>query len=324
VSSHALAMHRVDAVVFDVAGFTNLGWDHRDFHPTQEDYFEAKARLFLPTQSRSAVIATEDAWGRRLADRVAGAGMPLLTTGDAGDVRATSVAKLAGGSQSVGINLPGRHVDVTLSLPGSHNVRNVVTAVAMLQQGGVALSEAISGFAGVTIPGRLERVDLGSDAPDVYVDFAHTPEAVAAALAAVNDRRTICVLGCGGDRDHFKRGPMGAVAVNGSDQLVVTDDNPRTEDPAAIREAILEGAHEAKESAVPASRAARCDIVDGGDRRGAIRRALDAARPGDVVAILGKGHEHGQEMRGSVTAFNDAEVAREEWARLREGAPTWS
>ena len=324
VSSHALAMHRVDAVVFDVAGFTNLGWDHRDFHPTQEDYFEAKARLFLPTQSRSAVIATEDAWGRRLADRVAGAGMPLLTTGDAGDVRATSVAKLAGGSQSVGINLPGRHVDVTLSLPGSHNVRNVVTAVAMLQQGGVALSEAISGFAGVTIPGRLERVDLGSDAPHVYVDFAHTPEAVAAALAAVNDRRTICVLGCGGDRDHFKRGPMGAVAVNGSDQLVVTDDNPRTEDPAAIREAILEGAHEAKESAVPASRAARCDIVDGGDRRGAIRRALDAARPGDVVAILGKGHEHGQEMRGSVTAFNDAEVAREEWARLREGAPTWS
>jgi UDP-N-acetylmuramoyl-L-alanyl-D-glutamate--2,6-diaminopimelate ligase len=322
VSSHALAMHRVDAVTFDVAGFTNLGWDHRDFHPTQEDYFEAKARLFLPSQSRSAVVAIDDAWGARLANRVRAAGMPVLTTGDGGDVRATSIDKLAAGLQRVVIDLAGQQVDVILSLPGSHNVRNVVTAVAMLHQGQVPLADAISGFAGVTIPGRLERVVLDGDAPDVYVDFAHTPQAVEAALAALNDRRTICVLGCGGDRDHFKRGPMGAVAANGSDLLVVTDDNPRTEDPAAIREAILEGAHEAKESAAPDSRAARCAVVDGGDRRRAIRLALSDARPGDVVAILGKGHEHGQEMRGSVTAFNDAEVVRDEWARLREGAPT--
>ncbi len=324
VSSHALAMHRVDAVTFDVAGFTNLGWDHRDFHLTQEDYFEAKARLFLPGQSRSAVVATDDIWGGKLAARVRAAGMPLLTTGDGGDVRATSVERLAGGSQRVTIDLGDHHLDVVLSLPGSHNVLNLVTAVAMLRAGGVVLEDAISGFADVTISGRLERVDLGPDAPDVYVDFAHTPQAVEAALAALNDRRTVCVLGCGGDRDHFKRGPMGAVAVNGSDLLVVTDDNPRTEDPAAIREAILEGAHRAKESAAPASRAAQCEVVDGGDRRHAIRRALDEARPGDVVAILGKGHEHGQEMRGNVTAFNDAQVVREEWARLREGAPTWS
>ncbi len=324
VSSHALSMHRVDAVTFDVAGFTNLGWDHRDFHPTQEDYFEAKARLFLPSQSRSAVIATDDAWGQRLADRVRAAGMPLLTTGEGGDARALVVEKLGGGLQRLEIDLAGQRIAVTLSLPGSHNVRNVVTAIAMLHEGGVALEEAVGGFGDVTVPGRLERIDLGSDAPDVYVDFAHTPEAVEAALAALNDRRTICVLGCGGDRDHFKRGPMGAVAVNGSDLLVVTDDNPRTEDPAAIREAILEGAHQAHESAAPGSRAARCEVVDGGDRRRAIRSALDDARPGDVVAILGKGHEHGQEMRGSVTAFNDVDVVREEWARLREGAPTWS
>jgi UDP-N-acetylmuramoyl-L-alanyl-D-glutamate--2,6-diaminopimelate ligase len=324
VSSHALAMHRVDAVMFDVAGFTNLGWDHRDFHPTQEDYFEAKARLFLPGQSRSAVVAIDDAWGHRLADRVSAFGMPLLTTGDLGDVRATSVDKLASGSQRVGIDLAGEQVEVTLSLPGSHNVRNLVTAVAMLRQAGVGLDDAVGGFAAVTVPGRLEQVVLDGDAPDVYVDFAHTPEAVHAALTALNDRRTICVLGCGGDRDHFKRGPMGAVAVNDSDLLVVTDDNPRTEDPAAIREAILEGARQAKDSAATGSRAARCDVVDGGDRRSAIRRALADARPGDVVAILGKGHEHGQEMRGSVTAFNDAEVVHDEWARLREGAPTWS
>jgi UDP-N-acetylmuramoyl-L-alanyl-D-glutamate--2,6-diaminopimelate ligase len=317
-------MHRVDAVTFDVAGFTNLGWDHRDFHPSQEDYFEAKARLFAPGQSRSAVVATGDAWGGKLAARVRAAGMPLLTTGDGGDVRATSVERLAGGSQRVTIDLGDHHLDVVLSLPGSHNVLNLVTAVAMLRAGGVVLEDAIVGFADVTIPGRLERVDLGPDAPDVYVDFAHTPEAVEAALAALNDRRMVCVLGCGGDRDHFKRGPMGAVAVNGSDLLVVTDDNPRTEDPAGIRQAVLEGAHRAKESAAPASRAAQCEVVDGGDRRHAIRRALAEARPGDVVAVLGKGHERGQEMRGNVTEFNDAEVVREEWALLREGAPTWS
>ena len=324
VSSHALAMHRVDAVIFDVAGFTNLGWDHRDFHPTQEDYFEAKARLFRPNQSRAAVVAIDDPWGVRLANRVRAAGMPLMTTGEAGDVRAASVEKLPGGAQRVVVDLAGRHVDLTLSLPGSHNVRNVITAVAMLQQADVPLEAAIPGFADVTIPGRLERVVLDGDAPEVYVDFAHTPEAVQAALAALNDRRTICVLGCGGDRDHFKRGPMGAVAVDGSDFLIVTDDNPRTEDPDAIREAILEGAREAKRSAGPDTRAARCEVVDGGDRRAAIRRALTEARGGDVVAILGKGHEHGQEMRGSVTAFNDADVARDEWARLQEGAPTWS
>ena len=324
VSSHALAMHRVDAVTFDVAGFTNLGGDHRDFHPTQEDYFEAKARLFLPGQSRSAVVATDDDWGRTLAGRVRSGGMPLLTTGDDGDVRATAVERLAGGSQQVTIDLADRHLDVVLSLPGSHNVRNLVTAVAMLRAGDVVLEDAIRGFSGVTIPGRLERVDLGADAPDVYVDFAHTPEAVAAALAALNDRRTVCVLGCGGDRDHFKRGPMGAVAVQGCDLLVVTDDNPRTEDPAAIRDAILEGARHARDAAAPDTRAARCEVVDGGDRRSAIRRALEGARPGDVVAVLGKGHEHGQEMRGSVTAFNDTDVVRAEWARLRQGVRTWS
>lgn len=332
VSSHALAMHRVDAVRFAVAGFTNLGWDHRDFHPTQEDYFEAKARLFLPGQSDAAVVATDDIWGRRLAQRVREGGTPLLTTGEEGDVRAVSVARMPGGSQRVEVAVGDRGIGLTLGLPGAHNVRNVLTAVGMLHLGGVPLDAAVPGFAEVTIPGRLERVDLGAGAPDVYVDFAHTPEAVAAALAALNDRRTVCVLGCGGDRDHLKRGPMGAVAVAGSDLLVVTDDNPRTEDPLAIREAVLEGAERAKSAADPGSRAARCQVVDGGDRRSAINLALRMAGQGAVVAVLGKGHEHGQEMRGTVTAFNDADVVREEWARLRhvrpeqrdEGGPTWS
>ncbi len=324
VSSHALAMHRVDAVPFDVAAFTNLGWDHRDFHPTQEDYFEAKARLFLPGQARSAVVALVDEWGEQLADRVRAAGIPLLTTGEGGDVRATSVERLPDGSQLVTVDLVGEQRAVRMGLPGDHNVRNLVTALAMLRAGSVPLDAAVAGFADVTIPGRLERVDLGDDAPVVYVDFAHTPQAVEAALAAVNAARTICVLGCGGDRDHGKRGPMGAVAVQGSDLVVVTDDNPRTEDPELIREAILEGARRARANAESDSRAARCEIVDGGDRRSAIRSALVAARPGDVLAILGKGHEHGQEMRGSVTTFNDADVVREEWGHLRGGNPTWT
>jgi UDP-N-acetylmuramoyl-L-alanyl-D-glutamate--2,6-diaminopimelate ligase len=324
VSSHALAMHRVDDVAFDVAGFTNLGWDHRDFHPTQEDYFEAKARLFLPGQSRSAVVSTDDEWGRRLAERVREAGMPLLTTGDAGEVRAVSATALPGGQQRVEVAVAGRRLTLALGLPGDHNVRNLLTAVGMLEQGGVPLETVVESFADVTVPGRLERVDLGEAAPAVYVDFAHTPQAVAAALAAVNDRRTVCVLGCGGDRDALKRGPMGEVAVNGSDLLVVTDDNPRTEDPLAIREAVIEGAERAKTAADPGSRAARCQVVDGGDRRSAINLALRMAGPGAVVAVLGKGHEHGQEMQGSVTAFNDPDVVREEWARLREGAPSWS
>jgi UDP-N-acetylmuramoyl-L-alanyl-D-glutamate--2,6-diaminopimelate ligase len=324
VSSHALAMHRVDDVAFDVAGFTNLGWDHRDFHPTQEDYFEAKARLFLPGQSRSAVVSTDDEWGRRLAERVREAGMPLLTTGDAGEVRAVSATALPGGQQRVEVAVAGRRLTLVLGLPGDHNVRNLLTAVGMLEQGGVPLEAVVESFADVTVPGRLERVDLGEAAPAVYVDFAHTPQAVAAALAAVNDRRTVCVLGCGGDRDALKRGPMGEVAVNGSDLLVVTDDNPRTEDPLAIREAVIEGAERAKTAADPGSRAARCQVVDGGDRRSAINLALRMAGPGAVVAVLGKGHEHGQEMQGSVTAFNDPDVVREEWARLREGAPSWS
>ncbi|MBI4901281.1 MAG: UDP-N-acetylmuramoyl-L-alanyl-D-glutamate--2,6-diaminopimelate ligase, partial [Actinobacteria bacterium] len=324
VSSHALAMHRVDAVPFAVAGFTNLGWDHRDFHPTQEDYFEAKARLFRPGQSRSAVVSTDDEWGRRLAERVREAGIPLLTTGDDGEVRAVAVTALPGGGQRVEVAVRGRRATVALGLPGDHNVRNLLTAVGMLEQGGVPLETVLQSFAEVSVPGRLERVDLGEDAPAVYVDFAHTPQAVAAALAALNDRRTVCVLGCGGDRDALKRGPMGEVAVNGSDLVVVTDDNPRTEDPLAIREAVIEGAERAKTAADPASRAARCQVVDGGDRRSAINLALRMAGPAAVVAVLGKGHEQGQEMHGSVTAFNDPDVVREEWARLREGASSWS
>lgn len=162
----------------------------------------------------------------------------------------------------------------------------------------------------------MERVPLAGDAPNVVVDFAHTPEAVAAALSALPAGRRIAVLGCGGDRDAGKRGPMGAAAARFADLVVVTDDNPRGEDPAAIRQAVLAGARAA------ASRSG-AEVIDGGDRRSAIRTALRAARPGEWIAILGKGHEQGQEIGGVVSPFSDVVVAREEWQAANGGGEQW-
>lgn len=320
-SSHALALGRVEPVRFDVAAFTNLGWDHRDFHPTQEDYFEAKALLFIPERTRSAVISVDDEWGVRLARRVVAGGLPLVTTSldpSAGADVTASWRPAGSGSEAV-VTTPAGTYEVALSLPGEHNVKNLLTAVGMLLAARLDLAAAVPGFAEVTVPGRMQRVRLPEGAPTVYVDFAHTPQAVEAALAAVNTGpgRTVVVLGCGGDRDSAKRGPMGAVAVEGADVLVVTDDNPRTEAPEEIRAAVLAGAREARERARPGSRAAGCDIIDGGDRRAAIVTALALARPGDVVAVLGKGHETGQDVGGQTMPFSDSEVVAEAYGRLR-------
>jgi UDP-N-acetylmuramoyl-L-alanyl-D-glutamate--2,6-diaminopimelate ligase len=190
-------------------------------------------------------------------------------------------------------------------------VRNAVTALAMIAAADGDVDAAARGLAKASVPGRMQRVDLGPQAPVVFVDFAHTPQAVAAALQAVGPRRRIAVVGCGGDRDPEKRRPMGAAAVQNADLVLVTDDNPRSEDPAAIRAEVLVGARAALADGGRAT-----EVVDGGDRRSAIRQALRRARPGDVVAILGKGHERGQEVAGQVLPFDDAEVAAVEWAAL--------
>lgn len=316
VSSHALALHRVLGIRYDVAGFTNLGWDHRDFHPTQEEYFQAKARLFTPEQATAAVVAVDDDWGRRLAQQASAAGLRLLTTGRQGQYRPLTAKTGPDGSQQVTVATPDGELSYRLGLPGEHNVTNSVTALAMLTASGVRLDPALTGLATVTVPGRMQRVWLGDRAPRVYVDFAHTPQAVTAALAAVNSVRTICVLGAGGDRDQGKRGPMGAAAAQGCDVLVVTDDNPRFESPQQIRDAVRAGARQAREAAALGTRTAACEIMDGGDRRQAIRRALALSGPGDVVAVLGKGHEQGQTIRGTVTPFSDAAVVVEEWDAL--------
>lgn len=320
VSSHALSLHRVDGIGFDVAGFTNLGNDHLDFHHTLDEYFEAKALLFTSGHCRHAVINTDDPRGRQLAERVRTLpGIRLSTTGldRPADYSAREISTLPDGRSRFLLCTPEGEYETVLGLPGEYNVRNALTAYAMLAGAGrpIDLTAARRALAEVRVPGRMQRVQLGPDAPLVVVDFAHTPQAVAAAMrtlvhddAESRTRRLIAVLGCGGDRDPDKRAPMGAAAAAVADVVVVTDDNPRTEDPAAIRRATVAGAEAERD------RSGRdVQVIDGGDRRSAIRTALGLANPGDLVAVLGRGHEQGQEIGDRIVPFDDVTVIGEEW-----------
>jgi UDP-N-acetylmuramoyl-L-alanyl-D-glutamate--2,6-diaminopimelate ligase len=311
-SSHALALGRVDAITFDVAAFTNFGRDHLDFHSDLTSYFEAKASLFTPGRASAAVLNVDDERGVELRWRCTAAGLPCVSVAlDARDADYRAERwETVGGLTRVEASLAGRRLSFDLALPGDFNVRNALTALAMidLAAGDVDLAEAAAGLATAWVPGRMQRVQLGPGAPDAYVDFAHTPQAVTAALAAFAGRRVLVVLGCGGDRDAAKRRPMGAAAVRGANVVVVTDDNPRSEDPAAIRAEVLGGALEEVRAG-----AADAEVVDGGDRRSAIALALRSAGAGDVVAVLGKGHEPGQEIGGRIHPFSDVDVLRQTW-----------
>ena len=297
VSSHALALGRVDGVVYDTAVFTNLSQDHLDFHPTMEDYEAAKASLFQPDRSRRAVVCTDDAAGRRIA---AGAGVPVWTYGTLGqdaDWRAVDVELTPTGStfRLVG---PRLELPAAVQLPGAFNVANAVGALACLATSGVDPEAAVEGVAGLAgVPGRMERVDAGQPFLAV-VDYAHTPDAVATLLStvrAVTTGKVVVVLGCGGDRDRGKRPLMGRAAAQGADVAILTSDNPRSEDPAEILAQMAAGAPGA--------------LVEV-DRRTAIERAVALAGPGDAVVVAGKGHETGQEAGGVVAPFDDREVLR--------------
>lgn len=298
VSSHALVLGRVDGFTFDVAAFTNLSPDHLDFHGTMQAYFEAKASLFTAERTHAAVINTDDEWGRRLAGQV---DVPVMTyaLGGPADLTAEDVELRADGSRFVAV-ADTQRIPVSIAVPGRFNVANALAALGMLQAAGVSLPEAataLGAFRGV--PGRMEVVP-GDVA--VIVDYAHTPDAVDGALTAVRpltQGKIICVLGCGGDRDAGKRPHMGRIAASGSDILIVTDDNPRSEEPAAIRAAVLSGAREV----------AGAEVTEIGDRASAIGIAIGRAEPGDTVLILGKGHETGQEIAGVVHPFDDRQVA---------------
>jgi UDP-N-acetylmuramoyl-L-alanyl-D-glutamate--2,6-diaminopimelate ligase len=297
----------VDGIVFDVAVFLNLGRDHLDFHRDMEDYFSAKASLFTAARARAGLVDIDGEWGRRLVER---AEIPLHTlsiVGHDADWCAFDLDLTATGSR-FRVTGPGpTEVGAGCPIPGAFNVANTLAAVAAAAGAGYdagAVAAAIAGGEGV--PGRLERVDEGQDF-EVVVDFAHKPDAIEAALATLRPltgSRLIVVLGAGGDRDPGKRPLMGEIAARDADVLVVTDDNPRSEDPAAVRRAILDGTHHGA-----------AEVVEIGDRRAAIAEAVRRAAPGDVVLIAGKGHETGQEIAGVVHPFDDRAVAREELRR---------
>lgn len=307
VSSHALTLGRVDAVHFAVGGFTNLSRDHLDFHPTMADYLNAKARLFDPafaTHADVSVVCVDDEAGRTIAGR---AHAPVTVAVDgAGDWRAVDVTSTAsGGQRFVAIDPTGGRHELAVALPGRFNVTNALLAAALLAQVGVTPDEAAPGLRTATVPGRLEPVDRGQDFLAV-VDYAHKPGALAAVLETLRAQargRIAVVFGAGGNRDAGKREPMGRVAAELADLVVVTDDNPRDEDPALIRAAIT--------AAARAAASADTEVTEIGDRAAAIAHAVTWARTGDVVLVAGKGHESGQTARGHTRPFDD----RDELAR---------
>lgn len=374
VSSHALELGRVQGVNFAVGGFTNLSQDHLDFHPTMEEYFAAKSKLFLGEEAaRNAVVCINDEWGERLADLVDEENRPLTvvsTTGaiahtgeeggvaqaDAmlrertrellvpGTVVAWQQTVQATGEQQVAleINPPEnseiiqaqvpRSFDFELPLPGDFNIANAGLAVGMASAAGIDLDTFIAALTQVAVPGRMQRIDEGQDFVAV-VDYAHKPAAIEAVLDTLrsqldsagpnslrrNDAERIgagrigVVVGAGGDRDSSKRGLMGAAAANRADFVVVTDDNPRTEDPAPIRQAVMAGAIEAAEKA-----GRDVEFREIASRAEAIDEVVNWATSGDAVIVVGKGHEVGQLIGETMHHFDD----REELARALQSKRT--
>lgn len=315
VSSHALTLGRVDGTRFAVGGFTNLSRDHLDFHPTMADYFEAKAMLFDPGSSlraRRVVVCVDDDAGRAMAAR-AGDAITVSAEGRPAHWRATDVAPMgAAGQQFTAIDPAGARHQLGVRLPGHYNVANCLVALAILDAVGVSPEQASTGLLQARVPGRMEEIDAGQDFL-ALVDYAHKPGALRAVLTTLArpDRRLAVVFGAGGERDPGKRAPMGATAAELADLVVVTDDNPRGEDPASIRREILAGATESGCAA---------DIVEIADRRDAIRHAVAWAGPGDVVLIAGKGHETGQSAGGHTRPFDDR-VELAQALRDLDGAP---
>jgi UDP-N-acetylmuramoyl-L-alanyl-D-glutamate--2,6-diaminopimelate ligase len=320
VSSHALELHRADAITFDCAVFTNLTQDHLDFHGTLEEYFGAKRRLFVPhagTPPRVPIVNVDDARGAELAKELPDS-LTFAIERDA-DYVAGGVRTGAGGSTFT-CRAPEGAAEVELPLPGLFNVYNALGALAAGRTLGVGLEEAARSLASAPgVPGRLEPVDEGQDFT-VLVDYAHTPDSLENVLStcrALLDHgeggRLVCVFGAGGDRDRDKRPLMGAAARRLADHVVVTSDNPRSEDPGAIIAAIVAGAER------EADAVSLLEVEP--DRRSAIERALRGAKQGDIVLIAGKGHEQGQELAGGrKIPFDDREVARDALRGLTRSA----
>ncbi len=304
VSSHSLSLGRVAGTSFDVAIFTNLSQDHLDFHADLEDYFRAKASLFVPPVT--GVVNIDDRYGRKLASL---APVPVTTFSAAGraeaDWRAADVRSGADGSTFRLVGPGGVEADVSVGLAGVFNVANALGALVALVEAGIGLDDAVAGLARCAgVPGRLERVPGGGLDITAFVDYSHKPgavEAVLGSLRPVTQGNLIIVLGCGGDRDRAKRPMMGAAAASLADVAILTSDNPRSEDPLAILAAMLDGV-----LSVPQEERAR--VILEPDRAAAISLAVSLAAPGDVIVVAGKGHETGQYVAGTVLPFDDRQV----------------
>ena len=301
-SSHGLDQHRAEGVPLGAAAFTNFSRDHLDYHETMDSYFEAKMRLFdeLLPPGKPAVIWTDDPKSGEVMERARRRGHEVLSVGRAGEtIRLVEQSPTALG-QTLLLEHEGKTHRLALPLIGAYQASNVLTAAGLVLATGGKWDATFSAMERVApVRGRLERAVISRSGVPVYIDYAHTPDALEAAIAALRphvEGRLITVFGAGGDRDQGKRPEMGAVATRLSDVVIVTDDNPRSEDPAAIRSAIMAGAPGATEV---------------GGRREAIAEAIRIAHAGDIVLVAGKGHETGQIVGDRVLPFDDALVARE-------------
>jgi UDP-N-acetylmuramoyl-L-alanyl-D-glutamate--2,6-diaminopimelate ligase len=301
-SSHGLDQYRAEGVQLSAVAFTNFSRDHLDYHQTMEAYFEAKMRLFdeVIEPGRAAVVWADDPKSGEVIERAKGRGLNVLTVGRKGDTIKLVEQTATPLGQTLMLQHGGKAYRLALPLIGAYQAANVMTAAGLVLATGGKSDRVFAAMARVSpVRGRLERAVISRAGAPVYVDYAHTPDALEAAIQALKPHvkgRLITVFGAGGDRDQGKRAPMGEVATRLSDVTIVTDDNPRSEDPARIRAAILAGAAGAIE--VPG-------------RKEAIARALGIAREGDIVLLAGKGHETGQIVGDRILPFDDAEVARE-------------
>jgi UDP-N-acetylmuramoyl-L-alanyl-D-glutamate--2,6-diaminopimelate ligase len=301
-SSHGLSQFRTEGLPVMAGAFTNLSRDHLDYHGTMEAYLEAKLRLFSEVirPDGAAVIWMDDPCAARVAEIAAERGLRVIGVGTAGETLRLVKREPTQLGQTLTIEAEGATHVLKLPLIGAYQAANALTAAGLLLGTGSALKDILSSLARVQpVRGRLERAAISKAGAPIYVDYAHTPDGLEAAIAALRPHvagRLIVLLGAGGDRDKGKRPQMGAIAVKFADHAIVTDDNPRSEDPAAIRRDVMSGAPGA---------------VEIGDRRSAIAAAIAEAGPDDIVLLAGKGHEQGQIVGDRVLPFDDVQVARE-------------
>ncbi len=301
-SSHGLDQYRAEGVPLAAAAFTNFSRDHLDYHPSMEAYFEAKMRLFdeVIEPAKTAVVWTDDAKSDEVIERAKRRGLDVMTVGREGETIRLIEQTPSPLGQTLVLEQGGKTHRLSLPLIGAYQASNVMTAAALVLATGGEWRDVFSAMGRVApVRGRLERAVISRAGAPVYVDYAHTPDALEAAIQALRphvEGKLITVFGAGGDRDPGKREPMGQVATRLSDVVIVTDDNPRSEDPAKIRADIMAGAPGAIEVA---------------GRKDAIARALSMAKVGDIILLAGKGHETGQIVGDKVLPFDDALVARE-------------